>query len=519
MEAIEEKGSIDPTEYLLVLLKNRWLIAVATILCAGLSFFYTLRLQPVYKAEATLIIEQEKMRSPLTGQYMAVGSFFDQTLNFKTHAKLIKSREILDRVVRILELGQEGQVEKRAEEIEVSPFREMLRRYRKNLFLLLGLQRKKPTYEESLKRLKGVLSEKIKIQPIRDTHLMEISVTTHDPVLSRNIANAVAEAYIKFNLENRLKSSENSMSWMSGQLYETKKKLEDAEAEFLAYKQEQDLFSMEGRQSVIATQISDLNRSLLEVQASRQVIENKIRKLSRNLKAADQLDQFSPPEGLPMIQTLYSQFLKAEMDLAQLGKVYRAKHPKMVQARALLSSTRERFLDEVEKAVANLSAERAMLMEKEEELRASVTNIENEAQETNRKELRYAMLQRNVEAAKQLYNTLLSKAEETNVTSDIDVSNIRIVEAAILPEPIWPNRRRIKIMGLIFGLLLGVGLAFLREYVDQSLRTEEDVQKYLGLPVLAVIPLADEQEADAVGGSPPSTVRQNSLEKRTQPKS
>lgn len=504
MEAIEPEGSIDLSEYFLVLLKNKWLILIITCCISILSAFYALRLVPVYQATATMIIEEEQARSPITGDRLTVESLYSQALNFKTHAQLITSRAVLDRVIQLMELARADQVEARAEQMVVSPFQDMLARYKKNLSIILGFQRKKPTYQESLQRLKGALKSKISIEPVRDTHLLHIDVRDYDPAMAADIANAVAEAYINFNLENRLKASKSSMAWISGQLYETKKKLEDAEAEFLAYKQEQGLYSMEGRQSVIASQIADLNRSYQETRNARLDIDTKLSKLSRGLVADVEVDHSSSLVDSPMINTLYSQLLSAELNLSRLSKVYRSKHPKIVQAKTSIANTREKFKEEIEKAIKNLEAERSLLAEKEQTLRESIGQIENDAQQTNRKELRYTILQRNVETARKLYNILLSKVEEANITSDIDVSNIRIVEPAVVPErAVWPDRKRIILLGILFGIVAGVGIAFLREYVDQSLHNEEDVQKHLGLPVLAVIPLADEEAEDKAPRSRP----------------
>ena len=96
---------------------------------------------------------------------------------------------------------------------------------------------------------------------VRDTILLKINVEDHDPILARDIANAIPRVYIEFNISNRLQYSQNTLTWMSDQLYEVKKRLEDAEAEFLAYKQDEKIFSVEGRQKVIDQKIQELPAS------------------------------------------------------------------------------------------------------------------------------------------------------------------------------------------------------------------------------------------------------------------
>lgn len=139
----------------------------------------------------------------------------------------------------------------------------------------------------------------------------------------------------------------------------------------------------------------------------------------------------------------------------------------------------------------NLKFERSILFAKEKVLQKTLSDFENEAIETNSQELEYKILQGNVETNQKLYDILLSKIKESDITDNIDVSNIRIVEEAAIPKgPVPLNKTRNLILGIILGLMGGIGLVFFFEYLDRSLRTEEDVHRHIGLPVLGVIPEA-----------------------------
>ena len=139
-----------------------------------------------------------------------------------------------------------------------------------------------------------------------------------------------------------------------------------------------------------------------------------------------------------------------------------------------------------------MKSESSVLLSREKVLQKTIAEFENEALATNRKELKYTILERNVQTNQKLYDTLLSKVKESNIMESIDVSNIRIAEEARTPGgPVKPNKNRNLILGALFGLVMGIVLAFFWEYLDRSLRTEEDVQRYLGLPVLSVIPKAE----------------------------
>jgi uncharacterized protein involved in exopolysaccharide biosynthesis len=194
--------------------------------------------------------------------------------------------------------------------------------------------------------------------------------------------------------------------------------------------------------------------------------------------------------------------VNAEVELSRLGKVYKSKHPKVIEVRTRIDNTREKIEEEIKKETGNLRAEREVLLVKEEVLQKTMGDFEKEAMETNKKELDYTILKRNVEMNQKLYDTILSRAKEADITGNIDVSNIRITEKAVLPTfPVSPNKKRNVVLGIIIGLMIGIGISFLWEYLDRSLRTEEDIHRYLDLPVLSVIPIADQASGKSSGRS------------------
>ena len=128
-------------------------------------------------------------------------------------------------------------------------------------------------------------------------------------------------------------------------------------------------------------------------------------------------------------------------------------------------------------------------------------DYEDDALAINRKQLQYTILERDVETNQRLHDTLLAKLKEADITDTMVVSNIRIVEGAIAPKsPFKPNKKRNFLLSVIVGLMIGVGFAFLRENIDRTLRTEEDVQRVLGLTVLSVIPKAEKATGERYGG-------------------
>jgi len=478
-----------------MLLKHKWIIIGSLLIINSLTIFYTFRMQPVYQATATMVVEKGKTRSPLTGESLGYETFLVQNISFRTHAKLMVSRPVLNRVIKNLKLDRPA----KEEALEVSLWREALSQFKKNIYLLLKPKTKNTLPEVRpeirMDRLTGIFKNKILIKPVKDTHLLNVSVEDHSPIMARDITNALLQAYIEFNLANRLKASRSSLTWMQDQLYETKKKLEDAEEEFLVYKEQKRLFSIEGRQAMIASKIDNVNSAYVEARNKRAELDTRLKELQHTLTSGKDISHIRILIDNPLVDNLYGQYLKDEMELSRLSKIYKPKHPQMVQINTRITNIRNQLEDEIRKEANNLSSQRSILLEKEKILQKTLEDFENDAMETNRKELKYTIFKRNVDTNQKLYDLLLTKIEESNIMGDIDVSNIRIVEKAVTPTaPVRPNKKRNVMLGLILSLMTGIGLVFLLEYMDRSLRTEEDVARYLDLPVLSVIPVADPEE-------------------------
>jgi uncharacterized protein involved in exopolysaccharide biosynthesis len=235
------------------------------LIIVSLTLLLTFLLKPVYKATTTMVIDKEQTASPLTGERLDFESYISQSLTFNTHFELITSRPVMERLIRELKLDQMG----REAGTSIGPLQAFVSQFKKNIHLLLGKEPEPQSAEEKLTQLIQKLRTKIKIDQVRDTRLLKVNVEDHDPVMARNIANSLAKVYIEYNVGNRLKSSQTTLSWMTNQLYDMKKNLEGAEQEFLAFKQQEQLFSIKGKQKVIEQKIEDFNDAYLAARNKR----------------------------------------------------------------------------------------------------------------------------------------------------------------------------------------------------------------------------------------------------------
>lgn len=488
MNSPEIEQSIDIAEYYYIIAKHKWLIIASFILVVSLTIFITFQMKPVYQAGNTMIIEKDQIVSPLTGEKMDYESYVSQTLTFNTHFKMIASRPVLEKVIDELNLDQP----EKAKKMETSFLKEWISRNRKNFLSLIGQKEKVLTPEDKKAALIAGLGAKITIKEVRDTRLLNVNVEDYDPDMAKEIANTLADVYIRFNAESRMKSSKNTLKWMTDQLYETKQKLEKAEKDFLDYKQNEKLFSIQGKQDVTIKKIEEFNNTYIEARNRRLEVDAKLGKLKQLLNSRGEVLHVRSLIGNALIDSLYSQLSEAEVEMNRLSSVFKPMHPKIVQMQSRIEETRKKLNEELKKEMENLDAERSVLRTREKILQETIDGFENDALATGKKELQYSILQRNVTTHQKLYDTLLSKIKESNIEESLDVSPIRVIEDAVTPiSPVKPKKMMNITLGAVLGLMLGIALAFLQEYMDRSLRTEEDVQKYLDLPVLSVIPEAE----------------------------
>jgi uncharacterized protein involved in exopolysaccharide biosynthesis len=509
-----EEQTIHLGDYYHLLLRHKWTIVLSVLIVFSLVMLHNSRLIPVYQAMATMIIDSDITKSPVTGQRMDYESYMSESLTFNTHFKLITSRPVMERVIQKLDLDPTDLYPKRDKPsfAPVSAIRQWIYQLKRNMRLLLGMDRQKQAGEggsigfveplDETTRLVRALQGMVQVQPIEETRLLMLQVYSPIPHMAREIANASAQAYIDFNIANRLESSQNTLAWLTDNLYDIKKQLEDAEQEFLAYKQDAQLISLEDSQEVTAQKMREFNDAYIQTRNKRLELDAKLSQLRRVAETGKNIPHVRSLIENPLITELYGRMVQAEVELESLSKVYKPKHPKIVQITTDIQNIREKLRQELQKEVENLRSERAVLVSRERVLQNTMEDFEQEALATNKKELRYNILERNVEMNKNLYDTLLARLKEADLSGSIDVSNIRITEKATMPQfPVSPNKKRNLMLGLVFGLMLGVGLSFLKEYIDRTIHTEDDVQRYLNLPVLSVIPKADQARGKGYYGS------------------
>lgn len=380
-----EVRELNLRDYFEIIRKRKWLVSAVILGVIGIVAFYDFVFPKVYKATTTILIEKEIPRITERGEDIYVKEIRDQEY-YQTQYNLLKSRSLAERVIKKLNLTKD------------------------------------PAFVSAVDPIQALLS-KVKIEPIRLSNLIEISVTGRDPLKITNIANAWSREYIQQDIEKKIGVAKYGVSWLEDQLSDILNKLQESEEELNQFIRKNKIIN-----------IPDIEEQLKE----------------------------------SLIDNLKGQKAQLEKEIEKALKRYKEKHPKMISLRAQLSA--------VEKEI-----------KKETESLLSIQEITVE----------YKLLKRKVDTYNSLYEDLLNRAKDLDLSKEMTLTNIRVVDVAEVPKsPIKPSPKRDLIIAIFFSLFLSGGLCIFLEYQDSSLKTSEDIELYVKIPFLGYVPSARREAKD-----------------------
>lgn len=494
--------TIHLSDYWNVITKRKAMVITFACMTIAITMLVSFLMKPVYQTTARLSIERESNSSPITGQRTEYIDVQSQLLTFNTHFKLIKSKPVIKSLLQ--ELNSQQGAEETSDSLATNPLQAIIEyikdnvtRLKENVRLILKKEQVELSEQELLDQQIEQLQKQIKISHQRETRLLNIDVEDTDRELAARVANLLAQKYIEFDLATRLASENQNLEWLTKEVYSLKKRLEDDERAFYEYKQLNKVFSIEGKQKVIDQKITELNNEFLATRSRRQDLDAKLAEINKQYSGSADIAYVRSVLNNKSIDEIYANLTSLELEHSRLSKVYKRKHPKIQQIIGEISKVKGKFKAELSKEIENLKVQRNILINRETVMEQNIAEFEDDAMNTNSKELKYTILQRNMDTSQKLYDTLVSKIKEVGVVSGGATSNIRIVENASVPlNPVKPNKKKNLLLSIILGVFGGVGLAFFLEYLDQTVRTEDDIETLLGLPVLSVIPVADKADRE-----------------------
>jgi succinoglycan biosynthesis transport protein ExoP len=457
-------------EYWAVIVKRRRLIGICVAVALLIGALISLISPSTYKATTVLDVEKEK-GSPLDISSMpTVYSAYDPEF-LPTQTKLMKSREVAQRVVERLNLVQND---------ELNP-------PKKGLF---GGDAASAS-NDVVPRIATNIQKEVDIVPIRGTNLVELSFVAKSPKLAADVANAVADSYIDWNLESKFQVVAQASQFLAGQIEQLKSEMDQKEQQLQAYGRQKDIVSTDPQSNVTTQRLESLNKDYADAVADRVAKEAKYHEVQtvRPETIADTLSN-----GL--VSQLRNDQARLEREYAEKLNLFKPEWPAMLQLKAQIDKGHQHLDSVIQETVAKARDvgrnDYMTALRREESLKAVLQGQKSEAMTLNTNAVEYNNLKVEVETKRTLLDTLLKRNAETQVTSRLRgerLSNVRVVDRALPPRTRFrPSYKLNGMLALFLGGALGVGVAFLLEYLDRSLRTPEQVERILKLPSLGVIP-------------------------------
>lgn len=488
-ERREDRDEIDLLAYWRILLKRRWLVLGILAAVAALSLLLTLMATPIYRATAVMQIDNEEQQVVQTGGVSAAYSGWDPEF-LETQYQLLQSRALAERVADDLDLD-EAALARLDSPGWLDRLKGLVRPAAKPAAPVRDADPK-----ATLQAATGVVQGGLTIVPVRNTRLVQISYDSPVPAFSARVANAVAEGFIASGLERRFGASSYAKTYLEDQIKTTKSRLEQSERQLVAFAQKENLVSSAEGQSLAGQNLSELNSALATAQ------EQRIRAQARWSQAQAARGAALPADmlGNSIIRTLQQQRAELQGQYQQKLQVFKADYPQMLQLKGQMDDLDRQIGAELGNIRASVKAEYDAAASQERLLQGQLGSLRTQALDVDGRSIDYNIIKREVDTNRQLYDSLLQRYKEVGVAGDVRSNNISIIDRANVPGGRFsPSLSRNLAIGLLLGLVMGVLAAFVLEFLDDTLKTPEDIEQRLKLAVLGIIPrLARQSPNEAV---------------------
>ncbi len=339
----------------------------------------------------------------------------------------------------------------------------------------------------------------VEVEPVPESRLVLVSVTHEDPKAAALWANTIAEVYIEQSLETRVESARKAYEWLQERLSATQGEMKEAQDKLFKGYQSQDLFVPEGSVSAVTSSITKLNEDYIQAQARRIAIEAALKQANEMKALGLGLDSLPQVATDAVVVGFSGQIAALTVDLSRMAEKYKEGHPEVQKVQAQVGQFKKAKDARAAQIVDGLQAEYAQLQKRESELRSAIDAQKAQATAQSRKATELEALKKEAASAQNIYEVLLQKLKETDIAASIRSNNVTIVDRASPPRsPVRPARRRIGGIGLVLGLLAGLGLVVLRDYLANTFRDPEEVERYLHLDLLASVPRYDADSSHLV---------------------
>ncbi|MGC2331275.1 MAG: polysaccharide biosynthesis tyrosine autokinase [Candidatus Acidiferrales bacterium] len=471
--------------YWRIIQKRRWTILSILLVTFTIVSIATWREKPVYRASTLLEIEKENPNIPTVQELFQLEDVSDNYL--ETQYKVLQSETLARRVIDQLHLSQVK---------EFNP--------PKGGWLQLNAHAAAPASDSPVdpdteQTMLRAFEDRLTVDPVRRSRLVEVSFESQDANVAAQAVNALASNYIEENLEGRWDDAQKASEWLSQQLQSFKAKLEKSEDDLQQYAENNGLLFLEtengGTENIVDERLRELQDELTKAQAERYEKES----LYRLTQAGD----YGSIPGIvdnKLIQDLTERMADLVREQASLTPTFTSDYPKMKQIQSQIDDIQKMMNQERNRAAQGIVDDYQAAVRREALVQQAFDQQQQQANLVAGRAVQYNILKREVDTNKQLYEGLLERLKEAGVSAGINASNIRVVDAAVPPtRPVSPRPVLNLGLALLLGLSCGVGVAFLQEHLDNTLKNSDDIERILRVPALALIPARESLNHNGAG--------------------
>src|SRR6266498_1762190 len=477
-------------DYLRVLIKRIWVVLWILAVIFGATLIASLRATPIYDAFGSIKIDKpDPMLTSIRDGNNSM-DYYDPT-DLETEVRVLRSDLLSLQVIsqlnldRMPEFGGHGRQSPSALELTTD-----------------ALQPDSERANALLGAFKGNL--RVLLEP--NTRIIDIHFRSPNKELAARVVNAVANTYIEQNFKTRFESTMQASDWLSRQLVDLQMKVETSQEKLVKYQKEHQILGTDDKQNITTAKLDELNKELTTAESMRMEKES----LYRLAESGDAESAASVAAGLgqsegkasiatsQLLDKLQAQKADLRVQAAQLNTQFGPAYPKIAQLNNQLQEIDVQIQNEVKKVTARLRGDYLAALQRETMLRSALEEQKHQENKLNESAIEYSFLKRDFETNRTLYEGLLQKLKEAGVTAGLRSNNIRQVDIARTPNsPAEPNIPRNLGFAFVLGLTSGIGLAFLLEGTDNTVRTPEQAQAISGLPSLGMIPLGAKSSSES----------------------
>lgn len=507
----EEELEFHPRDYLLILKKRKGIIFVVCIICICVAIIRNHTAVPYYTASSQVMIEKNRPTGELN-----FGNYYPYDPDFlETQSALIKSVNVGRRVVENLDLTGRYRhyffTDSRAESSAVDASQtSFFASIKKSVLQILkstssflssgdkideagsGSVEKKEKIARKELTEKDIVARRIsgglRVEQVGDTRIVSISYRSKNQAVAQVIANAVVEAYMDEMLEIKLSSATHSLKWMTDKAEQEREKLERSERALQQYMRTNDLVTVQDSLSIYPQKMSEFSSQLSSAEAERKELEDLLEQIDATGNAILKIEKIPLFADNNVLKANREEIYKARQKIKELSKKYGPKHPVMIKANEDVKLLQEEKRFEVERINAATRNSYELASSREDNLKELLAETKSKVLNLNEKYIQYSILKREVDSNRVLYDALQSSMKRESITDQAQTVNIWVVKEADFPGgPSSPNKQRTLMMGILLGLFGGIGLAFLVEYLDNTIKTEEELERRYGKTVLGSV--------------------------------